>query len=160
MTSCARPTRSGAAFAIPRGWAGGRPSCGSSCRRTCLRRSPNCRPTSCRCSSGWAGERPVGHLPDGPADGARTPARRLLQRGLLARIDALNVELPREIGVLLRGDRPYGPPRLRPEPTVTAREQQAVDRRAAGAAMESVGRVAELLGILEEEPAGLLRSGG
>src|SRR3954468_21477914 len=38
-----------------------------------------------------SGERPVGHLPDSPADGARTPARRLLQRGLLARIDALNV---------------------------------------------------------------------
>src|SRR5688500_3873005 len=107
-----------------------------------------------------AAERPVGHLPDGPADGARTPARPLLQRGLLARIDALNVELPREIGVLLRGDRPYGPPRLRPEPDVTSRDQQAVDRRAAGAALESVGRVGELLTLLEEEPAGLLRSGG
>src|SRR5688500_6201897 len=34
-----------------------------------------------------AAERPVGHLPDSPND-ARTPARRLLQRGLLARIDA------------------------------------------------------------------------
>jgi len=107
-----------------------------------------------------AAERPVGHLPDGPGDGGRTPARRLLQRGLLARIDALNVELPREIGVLLRGDRPYGPPRLRPEPAVVARDREAVDRRAAGAALESVGRVGELLGILEEEPAGLLRSGG
>ena len=39
-------------------------------------------------------------------------------------------------------------------------EQGSVDRRAAGAALESVGRVAELLGVLEEEPAGLLRSGG
>jgi hypothetical protein len=107
-----------------------------------------------------SGERPVGHLPDSPADGVRTPARRLLQRGLLARIDALNVELPREIGLHLRGDRPYGPPRLRPEPTVAAHEQGTVDRRAAGAALESVGKVAELLGLLEEEPAGLLRSGG
>src|SRR3954469_8613995 len=107
-----------------------------------------------------AGERPIGHLPDGPADGARPPARRLLQRGLLARIDALNVELPREIGLQLRGDRPYGPPRLRPEPAAATHEQASVDRRAAGAALESVGGVAELLGILEEEPAGLLRSGG
>jgi hypothetical protein len=107
-----------------------------------------------------AGERPVGHLPDGPADGVRTPARRLLQRGLLARIDALNVELPREIGLQLRGDHPFGPPRLRPEPPVAAHEQGSVDRRAAGAALESVGKVGELLGILEEEPAGLLRSGG
>src|SRR5688500_1475510 len=107
-----------------------------------------------------AGDRPVGHLPDSPSDGGRTPARRLLQRGLLARIDALNVELPREIGLALRGNRPYGPPRLRPEPAVTRHEQGSVDRRAAGAALESVGRIGELLGILEEEPAGLLRSGG
>ena len=107
-----------------------------------------------------AGERPVGHLPDGPTDGARTPARRLLQRGLLARIDALNVELPREIGLHVRGDRPYGPPRVRPEPAVETKDQETVDRRAAGAALESVGRVAELLATLEEEPAGLLRSGG
>ena len=107
-----------------------------------------------------AGERPVGHLPDTPSDGGRTPARRLLTAGLLARIDALNVELPREIGLHLRGDVPFGPPRLRPEPAVTAHEQSSVDRRAAGAALESVGKVSELLGILEEEPAGLLRSGG
>jgi hypothetical protein len=107
-----------------------------------------------------AGERPVGHLPDGPADGARTPARRLLQQGLLARIDALNVELPREIGLHLRGNRPFGPPRLRPEPAVDGHEQTSVDRRAAGAALESVGKIGELLAVLEEEPAGLLRSGG
>jgi hypothetical protein len=107
-----------------------------------------------------AGDRPVGHLPDTPTDGSGSPARRLLRRGLLARIDALNVELPRELGLLLRGDLPYGPPKLRPEPAVTAVDPASVDRRAAGAALESVGRVAELLGLLEEEPAGLLRSGG
>ena len=107
-----------------------------------------------------AGERPVGHLPDTPADGARSPARRLLQPGLLARIDALNVELPREVGLRLRGERPYGPPRLRPQPVVGSSDPAAVDRRAAGAALESVGRVGELLALLEEEPAGLLRSGG
>ncbi|HEX2073600.1 MAG TPA: helicase C-terminal domain-containing protein [Geodermatophilus sp.] len=106
-----------------------------------------------------AGDRPVGHLPE-TSGGAESPARRLLQRGLLARIDALNVELPREIGLLLRGSRPYGPPRLRPEPAVVERDPATVDRRAAGAALESVGRVGELLTLLEEEPAGLLRSGG
>jgi hypothetical protein len=105
-----------------------------------------------------AGDRPVGHLPE--AGGAESPARRLLQRGLLARIDALNVELPREIGLLLRGDRPYGPPRLRPEPELSSRDPKTVDRQAAGAAMESVGRIGELLALLEDEPAGLLRSGG
>ncbi|SDF15071.1 WYL domain-containing protein [Blastococcus fimeti] len=106
-----------------------------------------------------AGDRPVGHLPDS-SGGADSPARRLLQRGLLARIDALNVELPREIGLLLRGDQPFGPPRLRPEPEPTTRDPKTVDRQAAGAAMESVGRIGELLALLEEEPAGLLRSGG
>jgi hypothetical protein len=106
-----------------------------------------------------AGDRPVGHLPDTDG-GATSPARRLLQRGLLARIDALNVELPREIGLLLRGSLPYGPPRVRPEPAVVERDPAVVDRQAAGAAMEAIGRVGELLTLLEEEPAGLLRSGG
>ena len=107
-----------------------------------------------------AGDRPVGHLPDVPANGDGSPARRLLQRGLLARIDALNVELPREIGLLLRGDHPYGPPRRRPEPAVVTRDPRVADRQAAGAALESIGRIGELLVLLEEEPAALLRSGG
>ena len=106
-----------------------------------------------------AGERPVGHLPDAP-NGGPTPARLLLQRGFLARIDALNVELPRELGLLLRGDRPYGSARVRPEPPAVSRDPKPLDRQAAGAALESIGRVAEVLTLLEEEPAGLLRSGG
>jgi Helicase conserved C-terminal domain/WYL domain len=106
-----------------------------------------------------SGDRPVGHLPDGSA-GPHSPARRLLQAGLLARIDAVNVELPREIGLALRGDRPLGPPKLRPEPQVSERDPAVVDRQAAGAALEVVGRVTDVLGALEEEPAGLLRSGG
>ena len=95
-----------------------------------------------------AGDRPVGHLPDTDGPGS-SPARRLLQRGLLARIDALNVELPREIGLQVRGSLPYGPPRLRPEPAVVERDPAVVDRQAAGAAMEAIGRVGELLTLLE-----------
>ncbi|WNV76304.1 helicase C-terminal domain-containing protein [Geodermatophilus sp. DSM 44513] len=106
-----------------------------------------------------AGDRPVGHLPDGDARTA-SPARRLLQHGLLARIDALTVELPREVALQERGHRPYGPPRLRPEPAAVERDPSVVDRQAAGAAMEAIGRVGELLALLEEEPAGVLRSGG
>jgi XPB/Ssl2-like helicase family protein/WYL domain-containing protein len=106
-----------------------------------------------------AGDRPVGHLPDTGGD-PRTPARRLLQRGLLARIDAVNVELPREVGLALRGGHPYGPARLRPDAPVTRRDPDVVDRQAAGAALEVIGRVADVLTALEEEPAGLLRSGG
>ncbi len=107
-----------------------------------------------------AGDRPVGHLPEDRTAGADSPARRLLRRGLLARVDAVNVELPRELGLALRGDRPYGPPRVRPEPVVVERDPAIVDRQAAGAALEVVGRIGELLVALEEEPAGLLRSGG
>lgn len=107
-----------------------------------------------------AGDRPIGHLPEDRSAGADSPARRLLRRGLLARVDAVNVELPRELGLALRGNQPYGPPRVRPEPPVVERDPAVVDRQAAGAAMEVIGRVGELLVVLEEEPAGLLRSGG
>jgi hypothetical protein len=106
-----------------------------------------------------SGDRPVGHLPDSTA-GSLSPARRLLQAGLLARIDAVNVELPREIGLVLRGDRPLGPPKLRPEPEVSQRDPAVVDGQAAGAALEVLGRITDVLTALEEEPAGLLRSGG
>ena len=107
-----------------------------------------------------AGDRPVGHLPDDRGPATDSPARRLLRRGLLARVDAVNVELPREIGLALRGDRPFGPARVRPDVTEVQRDPAVVDRQSAGAAMEIIGRVGELLVALEEEPAGLLRSGG
>ena len=107
----------------------GRRPAGAAARRPAGRCSPTWPRTSATVLDRLAGDRPVGHLPDSPA-GARPPARRLLQRGLLARIDALNVELPREIGLLLRGDRPYGPPRLRPEPA--AHHPRPADGRPAG----------------------------
>ncbi|SCX39063.1 WYL domain-containing protein [Klenkia marina] len=108
-----------------------------------------------------ARENPVGRLPvDNRGTAPAGPARRLLQRGLLTRIDAANVELPRQYGLALRGDQPYGPVRTRPEPPTAQRDPAVLDRRAAGAALEAVGRVGELLTALEEDPAGLLRSGG
>src|SRR3954454_24864350 len=114
-----------------------------------------------------AADRPVGHLPDTPADGGGSPARRLLSRGLLARVDALNVELPRELGLLLRGDLPYGPPRLRPEPAVTTADPGSVDRRGAGGRRDVRGGGGGVRreagggrGRREKEPPGLLRSGG
>jgi len=108
-----------------------------------------------------AGENPVGRLPvDNRGTAPAGPARRLLQRGLLTRVDAATVELPRQYGLALRGNQPYGPVRTRPEPPTTQRDPAVLDRRAAGAALETVGRVEELLTALEEDPAGLLRSGG
>ena len=131
-TCCAPPTRCAAPSGTRRGWAAGPPSCACSCPPTWPPTLAELERRRAR-GAGAAGRRAPGRPPARlPPTAARTPARRLLQRGLLARIDALNVELPREIGLHLRGDRPYGPPRLRPEP--------AVDRPRAGVGRPAGGR--------------------
>jgi hypothetical protein len=72
------------------------------------------------------------------------------------------VELPREIGLLLRRDSgPLGP--LRPQPptvAAAAREPKAADSAGAGQAMEVVRHAEAVLESLAVEPAPVLRSGG
>ncbi|GGJ96124.1 hypothetical protein GCM10010123_27610 [Pilimelia anulata] len=71
------------------------------------------------------------------------------------------VELPREVGLLLRRDTgPLGP--LRPEPPAVAavREPAAADAAGAGQAMEAVRQAEALLAVLAAEPVPLLRAGG
>ncbi|MCW2776560.1 MAG: hypothetical protein JWN17_285, partial [Frankiales bacterium] len=54
---------------------------------------------------------PFGQVKDAmraPSGDDTSPVRRLLARGLLVAVDAGTVELPREVGLLLRGDRPLG----------------------------------------------------
>ena len=110
-----------------------------------------------------AGRRPArsGHLPDAPQTAARRRPAGCCSAGCWPGSTRSTSSCPREIGLLLRGDRPVRPAaaaaRAGRRPPAT---EDPVDRQAAGAALESVGRVAELLALLEEEPAGLLRSGG
>ncbi|HTF06754.1 MAG TPA: hypothetical protein VK659_01120, partial [Asanoa sp.] len=102
-------------------------------------------------------------------EGPTAPVSWLVDNGLLVPISEAGtaagpaaVELPREIGLLLRRDSgPLGP--LRPQPpavTGAAREPKAADSAGAGQAMEAVRHTEALLEQLAAEPAPVLRSGG
>ncbi|HEX2771259.1 MAG TPA: helicase-associated domain-containing protein [Micromonosporaceae bacterium] len=140
-------------------------------RRTLLAAPPAARAVLDRLAAGP----PVGTLAPGTlsaedAEGP-SPVRWLVDNGLLVPISdpeslatdgGATVELPREIGLLLRRDSgPLGP--LQPSPpevTGAAREPKATDSAGAGQAMEAVRLVEALLEVLAAEPAPLLRSGG
>src|SRR6185312_3921975 len=66
------------------------------------------------------------------AGDADTPVRWLLAHGLLVAIDSDTVELPREVGLLVRGDAPLGTLRLHP-PAAEAKELGAGTADDAGA---------------------------
>jgi hypothetical protein len=112
---------------------------------------------------------PVGALSSGGAVAA--PVQWLIDQHILVpvseagrapRADGELVELPREVGLLLRRDSgPLG--RLRPVPPVPqspAREPKSVDSAGAGQAMEAVRYVETLLEALSAEPAAVLKTGG
>jgi hypothetical protein len=86
----------------------------------------------------------------------------LIEQHLLARLDEQTVELPRELGLLLRRDQgPLG--RLHPEPPELpfgVRDQKAVDRAGAGQTMTVVREAEALLEALAAEPVSILRGGG
>ena len=89
------------------------------------------------------------------------PVRWLLGHGLLVAVDDSTVELPREVGVAIRGATPLGavspnaPPLDAPEPGAGA-----VDRAAALTAAEVVAKLEALLQSWAELPPPVLRSGG
>jgi hypothetical protein len=141
-------------------------------RRTLLAAPPAARAVLDRLAAGppvgTLAPRTLGAQVD--ADSA-SPVRWLVDNGLLVPISdpespptdgGSAVELPREIGLLLRRDSgPLGP--LRPSPpevTGAAREPKAADSAGAGQAMEAVRLVEALLEVLATEPTPLLRSGG
>lgn len=102
---------------------------------------------------------PVGRSRGG-ADPA-SPVSRLLARGLLVRIDAETVELPRQVGLALRGDRPLGALALRPPDLVTVdRGIDTVDGTAAVAALRLLRQVEQLVAFWGAAPPPALRSGG
>jgi hypothetical protein len=90
-----------------------------------------------------------------------SPVGRLLARGLLLRVDPETVELPRQVGLALRGDRPMGGvPVAPPDIGAVHRGTDAVDRTAGGAALEVLRRIELLIGFWGRTPPPVLRSGG
>ena len=95
--------------------------------------------------------------PGAPAD---RPVPQLLAAGLLRRVDAETVILPRHVGQVLRGERP-GPMRLTaPDPVVSTTTSADADAVAAGAAIDLLREVDVLFEILGVTPVSELRSGG
>ncbi|NED56266.1 hypothetical protein G3I24_35965, partial [Micromonospora aurantiaca] len=105
--------------------------------------------------------------PDLVNGGAPTgsPIRWLVEHRLLVRMSGGRngtVELPREVGLVLRRDAgPLGPLRTGP-PVVSGppREVKSVDSAGAGQTMEVVRHTEAMLEALTAEPAPVLRSGG
>ena len=106
-------------------------------------------------------ESPVGSTPTG-GDGEAPPAVRwLLERGLLAPLDALHVELPRGVGMALRGHAVFGA--LDTEPPATSGQstrRSLLDNAAFGSIAETLRMMTALLAVAVEQPIGTLRSGG
>ncbi|BBX46340.1 helicase-associated domain-containing protein [Mycobacterium cookii] len=95
--------------------------------------------------------------PGAPAD---RPVPQLLALGLLRRIDADTVILPRHVGQVLRGEEP-GPVRLAaPDPVVSTTTSADIDAVAAGAVIDLLREVDLLVESLSAAPISELRSGG
>jgi Helicase conserved C-terminal domain/WYL domain len=108
---------------------------------------------------------PIGSVSDAlrrvTAAQADSPVRWLLAHGLLVAIDARTVELPREVGLALRGDAPLGPVALRPPDLRTGRvDLDTADAVGAGQVLAALRLVETLAESLAAEPAPRLRAGG
>ena len=95
--------------------------------------------------------------PGAPAD---RPVPQLLAMGLLRRIDAETVILPRHVGQVLRGEHP-GPMQLTaPDPVASTTTADDVDATAAGAVIDLLRELDVVLQTLGAAPVSELRSGG
>jgi uncharacterized protein YidB (DUF937 family) len=103
-------------------------------------------------------------IPRGTTDPRSSVGRKvaaLVKAGLLRRVDADTVELPREVALAARGDEPLGPIRVHPpEAGMTNHGVRTVDGTAAGQALAAVDRVRRLLELIGQNPPPALRSGG
>lgn len=135
-------------------------------RRTLLSAPPAARAVLDRLAVGP----PVGTLAAGAdgADAADNPVRWLVEHALLVPVDPDEdgrygtVELPRELGLLLRRESgPLGPLRVGP-PAIEApaRPPKAADSAGAGQAMEAVRQVEALIEAVGADPPPVLRTGG
>ncbi|MFG1995932.1 helicase-associated domain-containing protein [Actinoplanes sp. NPDC048988] len=136
-------------------------------RRTVLAAPPAARAVLDRLAEGP----PIGALGRNSVADVAEPVRWLVEQHILVPIseagrsprpDGELVELPREVGMLLRRDTgPLGPMRpFPPLPEGTARDPKSVDSAGAGQAMEAVRSTEALLEALAAEPAPVLRAGG
>jgi hypothetical protein len=95
--------------------------------------------------------------PGAPAD---RPVPQLIAIGLLRRVDADTVILPRHVGQVMRGEEP-GPVRLAaPDPVVSTTTPADADAAAAGAIIDLLRELDLLIGSLSAAPISELRSGG
>ncbi|MGX6604324.1 helicase-associated domain-containing protein [Micromonosporaceae bacterium Da 78-11] len=133
-------------------------------RRTVLAAPPGARAVLDRLAAGP----PIGAL---SREAVAEPVQWLVERHVLVpvseagrapRPDGELVELPREVGLLLRREsgplgvlRPYPP-----IPDAAVRDPKSVDSAGAGQAMEAVRSTEALLEALAAEPAPVLRAGG
>ena len=103
-------------------------------------------------------------VPRGATDPKSAIARAvtaLITSGLLRRVDADTVELPREVGMALRGDEPLGPIRVTPpKDTVRGHGVRTVDGTGGGQALATVDRLGRLLEVIGQSPPPALKSGG
>ncbi|TSD96614.1 DNA-binding protein [Skermania sp. ID1734] len=96
--------------------------------------------------------------PDTPAD---RPVQRLLSLGLLDWVDEQTVRLPHEVGQLLRGEPLSDPASLTPpELRTVKRKRDEVNAAAAGEALELIRHCEEVVMLLGDAPAPVLRAGG
>lgn len=108
---------------------------------------------------------PIGRTRDAgtrvPLSEATTPVQRLLARGLLLRRDRETVELPREVGLAVRGGRSCSPGALcEPELATSPSRPSTVDETAAGEALEFLRQTESLLALWSGQPPPVLKSGG
>jgi Helicase conserved C-terminal domain len=95
--------------------------------------------------------------PGAPGD---RPVPQLLAMGLLRRIDAETVILPRHVGQVLRGEHP-GPMQLTaPDPVASTTTPDDADAAAAGSVIDLLRELDVLLETLGAAPVSELRSGG
>jgi hypothetical protein len=89
-----------------------------------------------------------------------TPAHLLINRGLLVAIDTQRVELPREVGLLLRAAAPPADPVQPPPLTITQREPDDLDRLGTSAVLETLRRVEVIAESWAAQAPAVLRAGG
>ncbi|MGO9157208.1 helicase-associated domain-containing protein [Mycobacterium sp.] len=104
---------------------------------------------------------PMGRTRDAaPGAAPDRPVPQLLAMGLLRRVDAETVILPRHVGQVLRGEQP-GPMQLTaPDPIISTTTPEDCDAAAAGSVIDLLRELDVLLEILGAAPVSELRSGG